>query len=259
MGSDEGVYAWVVANYALGTLGGDPLKTTGIIELGGASAQVTFVSSEPVPTEFSRIVQFGNTTYNLYSHSLLHFGQNAAFVLFRNHLLQEPQNQIPVLLVDIHMTRSLGLSLLVPWLKRVKTSRFATQGNFSECRSAALAAVAKGKRASVSNLMTAGQQFCEEDWQKLKMKYHSHEEGDLSAIASRLHILWPYSMTALELLWMMKGLGLLISGDIPLDWALGAFILQSTVNSDAEHPTWIAAVVGSDSSTLLLCLLSPLY
>lgn len=39
-GSDEGVYAWIVANYALGTLGGDPLDTTGIVELGGASAQV---------------------------------------------------------------------------------------------------------------------------------------------------------------------------------------------------------------------------
>lgn len=39
-GADEGIYAWVVANYALGTLGGDPLQTTGIIELGGASAQV---------------------------------------------------------------------------------------------------------------------------------------------------------------------------------------------------------------------------
>ncbi|MBA0843297.1 hypothetical protein Goarm_000499, partial [Gossypium armourianum] len=38
-GSDEGVYAWVVANYVLGTLGGNPLHTTGIIELGGASAQ----------------------------------------------------------------------------------------------------------------------------------------------------------------------------------------------------------------------------
>lgn len=42
LGSDEGVYAWVVANYALGTLGGDPLLTTGVIELGGASAQVYF-------------------------------------------------------------------------------------------------------------------------------------------------------------------------------------------------------------------------
>lgn len=42
-GSDEGVYAWVVANYALGTLGGDPQETTGIIELGGASAQVFII------------------------------------------------------------------------------------------------------------------------------------------------------------------------------------------------------------------------
>jgi apyrase len=74
-GSDEGVYAWVVANFALGSLGGDPLKTTGIVELGGASAQVTFVSSEPMPPEFSRTISFGNVTYNLYSHSFLHFGQ----------------------------------------------------------------------------------------------------------------------------------------------------------------------------------------
>jgi hypothetical protein len=39
------LYAWVVANYALGALGGDPLETSGIIELGGASAQVLFYHS----------------------------------------------------------------------------------------------------------------------------------------------------------------------------------------------------------------------
>lgn len=43
VGSDEGLYAWVIANYALGTLGSDPLQTTGIIELGGASAQVDLI------------------------------------------------------------------------------------------------------------------------------------------------------------------------------------------------------------------------
>ena len=41
VGSDEGIYAWVIANYALGSLGGDPLQTTGIVELGGASALCT--------------------------------------------------------------------------------------------------------------------------------------------------------------------------------------------------------------------------
>jgi hypothetical protein len=39
-GLDEGIYAWIATNYALGRLGGDPNKTVGIIELGGASAQV---------------------------------------------------------------------------------------------------------------------------------------------------------------------------------------------------------------------------
>lgn len=42
LGSDEGLYAWIIANYASGTLGGDPRETTGIFELGGASAQVLF-------------------------------------------------------------------------------------------------------------------------------------------------------------------------------------------------------------------------
>ena len=39
-GEDEGFYAWVAANYALGSLGGEPQETTGIVELGGASLQV---------------------------------------------------------------------------------------------------------------------------------------------------------------------------------------------------------------------------
>lgn len=39
-GEEEGFYAWVAANYALGTLGGEPQETTGIVELGGASLQV---------------------------------------------------------------------------------------------------------------------------------------------------------------------------------------------------------------------------
>lgn len=42
-GEEQGLYSWVAANYALGTLGADPQETTGIIELGGASAQVLFI------------------------------------------------------------------------------------------------------------------------------------------------------------------------------------------------------------------------
>jgi hypothetical protein len=44
-GTFEGVYAWVAANYALGNLGTRAAETTGVVELGGASAQVTAIAS----------------------------------------------------------------------------------------------------------------------------------------------------------------------------------------------------------------------
>lgn len=46
--------------------------------------QVAFVSNEDVPLEFSQTIRFGNYTYNLYSHSLLQFGQ---VILFRELVL----------------------------------------------------------------------------------------------------------------------------------------------------------------------------
>lgn len=39
-GEEQGVYAWVSANYALGTLMSEPQETTGVVELGGTSLQV---------------------------------------------------------------------------------------------------------------------------------------------------------------------------------------------------------------------------
>lgn len=41
-GEDKGMYAWIATNYALGTLGGEPDATVGIVELGGASLKVLF-------------------------------------------------------------------------------------------------------------------------------------------------------------------------------------------------------------------------
>lgn len=36
--------------------------------------QVTLVTGEPVPPEFSHVLKFGDVSYNLYSHSFLHLG-----------------------------------------------------------------------------------------------------------------------------------------------------------------------------------------
>jgi len=40
-------------------------------------------------------------------------------------------------------------------------------------------------------------------------------------------------------------------GNIPLDWALGAFILHTNVALDMEHSDWIATIINDDSPTLL--------
>lgn len=40
-------------------------------------------------------------------------------------------------------------------------------------------------------------------------------------------------------------------GSIPLDWALGAFILQSTSELDIGHTGWISAIISDGSPTLL--------
>ncbi|XP_028761963.1 probable apyrase 6 isoform X2 [Neltuma alba] len=229
-GSDEGVYAWVVANHALGTLGGDPLHTTGIIELGGASAQVTFVSTESFPSGFLRAVKLGNTTYNLYSNSFLHFGLNVAHDSLREALASGDFNMAPQSLqkgLQIDPCTPKGYSHNDESWKHSSgsmkeenqyLSSLQSRGNFSECRSAALMLLQKGKekcsyqhcdigstfiprlqgnflatenffytskffelgpRAFLSELMTAGQEFCEADWSKLKKKYQSLDEEDL--------------------------------------------------------------------------------
>ncbi|PSR88313.1 Apyrase [Actinidia chinensis var. chinensis] len=158
-GSDEGVYAWVAANYALGTYGGDPLNTTGIIELGGASAQVTFISSELIPSEFSHIVKIGNITYNLYSHSLLQFGQNVAFDLLRESLVsRSPDSDAATEYLEREKlldpctpsgySHSMKPGTLSPGSTAERSkypSALQPRGNFSECRSAALMLLQKGK------------------------------------------------------------------------------------------------------------------
>lgn len=41
-------------------------------------------------------------------------------------------------------------------------------------------------------------------------------------------------------------------GDIPLDWALGAFIMQKMPKQSPEYSGWINAIVSNDSSILSL-------
>ncbi|OMO79046.1 Nucleoside phosphatase GDA1/CD39 [Corchorus capsularis] len=300
-GSDEGVYAWVVANYALGTLGGNPLQTTGIIELGGASAQVTFFSSEPMPSDFSRSIKFGNITYNLYSHSFLHFGQNVARESLRELLSNgdfspaagslHKKMYIDPCTPKGYLPDSSMLSLGSVAEKSKYISGLQAGGNFSECRSAAQMMLQKGKekcsydrcylgsvfmpklqgnflatenffhtskffrlheKALLSDLMVAGQRFCGEDWAKLKKQHQSLYEEDLLRYCFSSAYIVALLHDSLEIALDDERISFVNQVEnIPLDWALGAFILHITSNLDVWEHDWITTILKDDSPTLL--------
>ncbi|MCB9703395.1 MAG: hypothetical protein H6711_16000 [Myxococcales bacterium] len=75
-GQQEGLYGWITANYALGRLTSDE-PTVGALDLGGASAQITFVPADAqgAPT---MNVKFGDKSFAVYTHSYLGYGQDQA-------------------------------------------------------------------------------------------------------------------------------------------------------------------------------------
>ena len=89
-GKDEGVYAWITANYLLGTIRGDKnpkdTPTYAVLDLGGASTQIVFepkfsssdedqsASSVLEPGEHKYDLKFGGRSHVLYQHSYLGYG-----------------------------------------------------------------------------------------------------------------------------------------------------------------------------------------
>jgi guanosine-diphosphatase len=82
-GSDEGVFAWVTANYLLGSIrpdstpGAADSHTVAVLDLGGASTQIVFapVTGAPLyPGEHKYDLEFGGSTRVLYQHSYLGYG-----------------------------------------------------------------------------------------------------------------------------------------------------------------------------------------
>jgi guanosine-diphosphatase len=86
-GKDEGVYAWITANYLLKTIRSDTppdTSTYAVLDLGGASTQIVFkpMFSKPdsslVEGEHKYDLTFGGKTHILYQHSYLGYGLKRA-------------------------------------------------------------------------------------------------------------------------------------------------------------------------------------
>lgn len=84
-GDDEGVYAWVTANFLLGNIGTSAkTPTVAIFDLGGKSTQIVFEPTFKDPKEtlidgdHKFLKSFGGRDFTLYQHSYLDYGLTAA-------------------------------------------------------------------------------------------------------------------------------------------------------------------------------------
>ncbi|SCU86221.1 LAME_0D05028g1_1 [Lachancea meyersii CBS 8951] len=93
-GEEEGVYAWITANFLLGNIGaGNKLPTAATFDLGGGSTQIVFEPSFPpnekmTEGEHKYTLDFADHTYTLYQYSHLGYG------------LMEARNKVNALLVE---------------------------------------------------------------------------------------------------------------------------------------------------------------
>ncbi|XP_051926813.1 ectonucleoside triphosphate diphosphohydrolase 1 [Hippocampus zosterae] len=89
-GQEEGAFGWVTVNYLDDRLK-QGLKTTGALDLGGASTQISFVSKmfdgSESPGNSVTFRLYGND-YNLYTHSFLCYGKDQALKMALAHQTQ---------------------------------------------------------------------------------------------------------------------------------------------------------------------------
>jgi len=159
-GSKEGLYARIAANYAADSLFAvDPRHTLGVLELGGASMQVTFKVPEDQPappeeyTEHLHVptvkphesdvgtkgtnahatehvtgdAKPGVTEITVYTHSTLGLGQEAAFVSHERKLRSDGGTEDPCAPIGLNARHVYG-SAGTPELKALTPS-----GNFTRC------------------------------------------------------------------------------------------------------------------------------
>ncbi|XP_068439942.1 ectonucleoside triphosphate diphosphohydrolase 1 isoform X1 [Clinocottus analis] len=90
LGQEEGAFGWVTVNYLDDRLK-QGLETTGALDLGGASTQISFVSDDfdgsESPSNSVTFRLYGND-YNLYTHSFLCYGKDQALRISLAHQTQ---------------------------------------------------------------------------------------------------------------------------------------------------------------------------
>ncbi|XP_069835033.1 ectonucleoside triphosphate diphosphohydrolase 1 isoform X2 [Dendropsophus ebraccatus] len=99
-GQEEGAYGWITINYLLGNFNQysalpffRSAGTSGALDLGGASTQITFESNESTESEDNTLhFRLYGRSYNVYTHSFLCYGKDQALRLRLANSIMNIQN-----------------------------------------------------------------------------------------------------------------------------------------------------------------------
>ncbi|XP_075699214.1 ectonucleoside triphosphate diphosphohydrolase 1 [Rhinoderma darwinii] len=97
-GQEEGAYGWITINYLLGNFiqelsSSKQVGTSGALDLGGASTQITFESDENIESEENTLhFRLYGKSYNVYTHSFLCYGKDQALRLQLANTIMNIQN-----------------------------------------------------------------------------------------------------------------------------------------------------------------------
>ncbi|MBH1989335.1 MAG: hypothetical protein I8H75_06015 [Myxococcaceae bacterium] len=205
-GEQEGIYQWIALNYLRKTLGPNrqiqkKRKSAGLIEMGGASLQVTFLKNELVQTE--------SLDSQLYSVSYDGFGESSAW----KRLGEEACKEIPLSYVQCRRFIASKLQeIRQPKLK----GEFYLVDNFEQ-----LASLLKLRTISSGKLDKLGPSICRKSLASLKKELPLESDYYLSKICFDT----AYMSVVLEKIGFHRNRELMATKNIegtPLTWTLGS-------------------------------------
>ncbi|KAF7831555.1 putative apyrase 6 [Senna tora] len=283
-GEEQGISSWVAVNYALGNLGREPQETTGIVELGGDSLQVTSVLHNAKLVRSSRVIKLSGVTYNIYTRSWPEFGQA------RTHSTKKPGNQ--ALLQDLaeetvysnEERRDVGNVGDGIELRAKKITNNHTACAYKTCNSASVALcngcqhppcdfttsfhelsgeqVSSGTflytsevfgmvpRASLSELEAAGQHYCEDHWDALKNQHNEIDDLELAkyCFSSAFMVALLHDVFGMSMEEKRVGFGNQ-KKSFHVDWTLGSFIIETMAEPHELEHVDTGLIVGNESVT----------
>ncbi len=189
-GSDEGIYGWLAVNYQLGSFDSYSKQLANVIDIGGASAQVTFPVEDIAniaPDDLQSIDVYGKHI-NLFAHSFLGLGQTLITQQFINDEncfakgYQLPngsfakgdarscEREIAKYIVNVHEVNKLVQPVLLD-----NTGRWYAIGGAATLVDEKILSLDGRKFTSEDLLQLGDDEICHQPWKDLTLKYPGND------------------------------------------------------------------------------------